>query len=73
VLRSGEAFVGDLASSFPFQSTFPTYAEKPEQVLRSWKRILDFGAKTIFLSHGQPFDAEKLAKEYEKRTRHAQL
>ena len=73
VLRSGEAFVGDLASSFPFQSTFPTYAEKPEQVLRSWKRILDFGAKTIFPSHGQPFDAEKLAKECEKRTRHTQL
>ena len=67
LLRSGEAFVGDLASSFPFQSVFPMYAEEPEQVCESWKKILDFGSKMIFPSHGSSFVAEKLTREYEKR------
>jgi len=67
LLRSGEAFVGDLVSSFPFQSVFPMYAEEPEQVCESWKKILDFGSKMIFPSHGSSFVAEKLTREYEKR------
>lgn len=66
LLRSGEAFIGDLASSFPFQSMFP-YAEEPEQVLESWKKIIDFGCRTIFPSHGNSFPVEKLSKEYDKQ------
>ena len=68
LLLSGEAFVGDLASSFPFQWAFPAYAEEPHEVLKSWRKILDFGAKTILPSHGKSFGAGRLAKEYEKRT-----
>jgi glyoxylase-like metal-dependent hydrolase (beta-lactamase superfamily II) len=67
LLRSSEAFVGDLASSFPHQSVFPMYAEEPERVCESWKKILDFGSKMIFPSHGSSFVAEKLTREYEKR------
>lgn len=69
LLRSGEAFIGDLASSFPFQSMFP-YAEEPEQVLKSWKKIIDFGCRTILPSHGSSFPVEKLSKEYDKRAKH---
>ncbi len=61
VLESGEAFVGCLAhNGFPFhlRPGLPIFAEDIEQVKKSWTRILQRGAKTIYPAHGKPFPVD---------------
>lgn len=61
-LSSGEAFVGDLAMNYlPFGwgPYFPPFAENVALLLKSWKNLLEMGAKRIFPAHGAPFSAVK--------------
>jgi glyoxylase-like metal-dependent hydrolase (beta-lactamase superfamily II) len=61
LLESGEAFVGDLAMNrFPLRLTpgFPIFADDPEQVVQSWRRLLQRDIRTIFPAHGKPFPAD---------------
>ena len=61
LLETGDAFVGDMAmNKFPLRLSpgLPIFAEDWEQLMRSWKRLLDQGAKTIYPSHGEPFPAD---------------
>ena len=60
VLESGEAFVGDLAmSGFPRLSGPGPFVlgENLETMKQSWQVLLDEGARRIYPSHGNPFDA----------------
>jgi glyoxylase-like metal-dependent hydrolase (beta-lactamase superfamily II) len=60
VLESGEAFVGDLAmSGFPRLSGPGPFVlgDDPEVMKESWQLLLDEGARQIYPSHGEPFDA----------------
>jgi hydroxyacylglutathione hydrolase len=60
VLESGEAFVGDLAmSGFPRVSGPGPFVlgDDIETMKRSWRLLLDEGARKIYPSHGKPFDA----------------
>lgn len=69
LLKSGEAFIGDLAVNFII-TVYPIFAEDPGEVLRSWKKIIELGARKIYPSHGPwPIEIEKLAKEYEKHAK----
>lgn len=63
VLDDGNAFVGDLASNaFKVAGTRfrPYYIDSMEELLDSWSKVLDEGAKTIYPIHGKPFPAERL-------------
>ena len=63
LLETGDAFVGDLAmNGFPMRSGpgLPIFAEDLKKVKESWKLLLDYGAKTIYPAHGDPFSAEKM-------------
>ena len=63
LLASGEAFVGDLAANYlPFGlgPIFPPFAENSDELLRSWKRLLDESATRIYPAHGSPFGSELL-------------
>jgi hydroxyacylglutathione hydrolase len=65
LLDTGDAFVGDLAmNGFPLRlgPGMPCFGDSTEAVRRSWKLILDQGAKTIYPGHGQPFKADALRK-----------
>lgn len=65
LLDTGDAFVGDLAmNGFPLRlgPGMPCFGDSAEAVRRSWKLILDRGAKTIYPGHGQPFSADALRK-----------
>lgn len=63
IMRNGEAIVGDLAVNFLI-SVFPLFAEDRNETLRSWNKIIDAGAKTIYPSHGlSPFGIKKMASE----------
>ncbi len=60
VLKTGEAFVGDLAmSGFPRVSGPGPFVlgDDLETMKRSWQLLLDEGARRIYPSHGKPFDA----------------
>jgi len=58
LLKTGEAFVGDMAmNKFPlrFSPGLPIFAEDPVKLNESWKSLLDQGAKIIYPAHGKPF------------------
>lgn len=65
LLTSGDCFVGDLAMNglpLRFGPGPPIFADDPARVERSWKILLDRGAKTIYPAHGKPFDADLLRR-----------
>lgn len=71
LLASGEAFVGDLAmGGFPrFGGPgMPILGQDRSQIRKSWRLLLDRGAKTIYPGHGPPFDAGVLQRELEARS-----
>ena len=62
VLPTGEAFVGDLAVNF-IGSVFPPFAENTQVLLKSWRKLVGQGVKTIHPSHGRPFNVDLLIKQ----------
>ncbi len=63
VLADGSAFVGDVAMNFFGVCGIehrPIYIRDIDQVYASWRRLCDFGAVTIYPSHGEPFAAAEL-------------
>ena len=61
LLETGDALVGCMAhSGFPFRLSpgLPIFAEDLEKLRKSWKLLLDQGAKTIYPAHGEPFSAD---------------
>jgi glyoxylase-like metal-dependent hydrolase (beta-lactamase superfamily II) len=65
LLDTGEAFVGCLAhNNLPFrlQPGLPIYAENIELIKKSWRLLIDRGAKMIFPAHGKPFSVEIIKK-----------
>jgi len=61
LLETGEAFVGDMAMNrFPLciGPGLPIFAEDEQQLMQSWKFLLDQGARTIYPAHGKPFPAD---------------
>jgi len=61
LLETGDVFVGDLAmNGFPLRHGpgLPIFAEDLEEVRRSWKLLLDRGAKTVYPAHGKPFSVD---------------
>ena len=65
LLESGEAFVGDLAmNGFPLRRTpgLPIFADDAAEVIHSWHRLLEAGARIIYPAHGKPFLADVLRR-----------
>ncbi len=67
--EQGNAFIGDIAMGFPmnFKAGLPIIAENLDEVKKSWKRILEEGAKTLHLSHGGIVSSKVLKKLLEKK------
>ena len=69
VLADGKTFVGDTAMNFLnicMCNHRPIYANDINQVYRSWKKLIKYGAKRIYTSHGPSFDAERLSVTMKK-------
>jgi hydroxyacylglutathione hydrolase len=65
VLESGEAFVGDLAMNRPplrLSPGLPIFADDPDEVIRSWRRVLDLDVKTVYPAHGKPFHVDVMRR-----------
>jgi glyoxylase-like metal-dependent hydrolase (beta-lactamase superfamily II) len=39
---------------------FGIFADRPELMADSWRRLLDMGARTAYPAHGRPFPASAL-------------
>lgn len=69
VLTDGTVFAGDVIMNFLHFFGLrkrPMILYDQKEVLRSWEKILQHGAKIIYPAHGQPFKAEQLS-EYKKK------
>lgn len=63
VLDNGDTFCGDAAANFLLWAGTrycTVFMTDMDQAYRSWQKMLEAGAQTIYPSHGQPFPAEKL-------------
>ena len=70
LMSNGDAFVGDASMNFLGFCRIryrPLVYRSLEDVYRSWERLIEGGARTVYPSHGDPFDAEKLRQEHEHR------
>jgi hydroxyacylglutathione hydrolase len=66
LLKTGEAFVGNLAhNGFPYRNTpgLPIFAEDIDKIKESWKLLIEKGARMIYPGHGDPFSIAEI-KQY---------
>ena len=71
ITAKGNAIVGCSVHGFPLRLRpgLPTVAKDIDQVVSSWKRILDEGAVNLLSSHGKPLSIEKMKKILRKKRR----
>lgn len=59
---AGDSIIGTMPGN-----PFPPFADDVDELMRSWKLILDTGCTSFLPGHGKPVSREELAREYEKR------
>lgn len=69
VIDDKVAIAGDLIIGTMPGSPFPPFADDVEELLRSWKLILDTGCQIFLPGHGKPVSRDILIKEFENRIR----
>jgi hydroxyacylglutathione hydrolase len=67
VIDDEAAFTGDSVIGTIPGSPFPPFADDVEELLRSWKKLLDTGCHIFLPGHGKPVTREELAADYWKR------
>jgi len=68
-MDNGDVFCGDVAMNFmkiAGTQFRPIYVNDINDVYKSWKKILEKGAKTIYPTHGNSFPARKLNDKLQK-------
>jgi len=63
------AIVGDAMVGLPHR-IFPPWGDDAEEIIRSWKKLLDTGCQIFHPAHGFPVTRQRLEKEYWKNTSH---
>lgn len=61
---AGDSIIGTVPGS-----PFPPFADDVDELLRSWKKLLDTGCQTFLPGHGKPISREELSLEFERRGR----
>jgi glyoxylase-like metal-dependent hydrolase (beta-lactamase superfamily II) len=69
VIEKDHAIVGDTLFNIFKHSVFPPYANDQEELLKSWKKLLDIGCECFYPGHGKPFTRERLQKTYAEKKR----
>ena len=69
ITKKGNAILGCSVHGFPLRLRpgLPTVASDINQVISSWKRIIEEGAKVLHSSHGKPLSVEKMKKILKKK------
>jgi glyoxylase-like metal-dependent hydrolase (beta-lactamase superfamily II) len=66
LLESGEVFAGDMAMNAWFLHRtpgLPVLAEDMKMVIKSWKKLIQMGAKWIYPAHGSDFSVDVIEKQ----------
>lgn len=66
VFNDGNAIVGDAAMNLLNLGETkyrPFFIQNLDEIYRSWKKLINSGAKTLYPAHGTPFPIEKVSKE----------
>jgi glyoxylase-like metal-dependent hydrolase (beta-lactamase superfamily II) len=66
LLDTGEVFAGDMAMNSWFLRRTPglaVLAEDRNAMLRSWKKLIQMGARRVYPAHGKDFGIEVIQKE----------
>lgn len=67
ILRDTHAVVGDTLFHVFRNRVFPPFADDPQELVRSWRKLIDMGCAHFYPGHGKPFGRELLRKAYEAR------
>ncbi len=69
ITEDGDALIGCSVQGFPLRLRrgIPAIAIDQERIWKSWERIIEEGAKNIYISHGKPFKVDFMKKKLEKR------
>lgn len=67
LLDSGQALVGDTLFHFMPGRIYPPFANLPDVLLESWRKLLDTGATVFYPSHGSPISREQLENAARQR------
>ncbi len=60
VMTDGTAFVGDTVMNFILSSPDPFVFQSMEEVFKSWDKLQQNGAKTLYPAHGKPIDITQI-------------
>jgi glyoxylase-like metal-dependent hydrolase (beta-lactamase superfamily II) len=60
------AIAGDTIFGVFKNSAYPPFADDPETMIKSWKKLLKNNCKLFLPGHGKPVSRELLEKQYEK-------
>jgi len=63
VAIAGDSIIGTMPGS-----PFPPFADDVDELMRSWKKLLDTRCHTILPGHGRPVSREQLKVEYDRRS-----
>jgi hydroxyacylglutathione hydrolase len=67
VIVDGEtAIVGDTLFGISRRTTFPPFADDVDELLRSWKRLIETGCQRFLPGHGGTISIQALRESYEK-------
>ena len=69
ITKQGNAFIGCCAHGSPIRLIpgLPKIAQDMNQVLSSWEQIINAGAKTLHISHGNQLSVDKMKKIIKKK------
>lgn len=66
IINREYAVVGDALIGIFEKSVFPPFADKPDVMLKSWKKLLDTNCHTFLPGHGNEIERSFLESEYHR-------
>lgn len=60
IVQDKFAIVGDTLFNVFRKSLFPPFADDRDELLRSWKKLLDTGCERFYPGHGSPFGKDRM-------------
>ncbi len=63
ILENGAALVGDNMLGIAGKEHFPPFADDQDEVLKSWKKLIETGSQVFYPGHGSEVRVEEIKKE----------
>lgn len=66
IVNNEFAFVGDTLFGIYKKKIFPPFADDQEELLKSWKKLVETGCPVFYPGHGKPISLERLVANYKE-------